>query len=87
MGPLARKYTLGVKHATTPNRSADVRAATVRILGRDAYDEAVKVAREMVTKGRGEETYVMPSGPTGQPALMSYAVFLNKRGPDSKHGL
>jgi hypothetical protein len=26
----------------------------------------------------------MPGGPTGQPALMSYAVFLNKRGPDSK---
>jgi pimeloyl-ACP methyl ester carboxylesterase len=63
---------------------ADMRAATVRILGRDAYDEAVKVARDMVARRRGDETYVMPGGPTGQPALMSYAVFLNKRGPDSK---
>jgi pimeloyl-ACP methyl ester carboxylesterase len=65
---------------------ADLRAATVKILGQAAYDEAVKAAREMASEGRGQETYVMPSSPgrASQPALISYAVFLNKRGPDAK---
>ena len=65
---------------------ADLRAATARILGQDAYDEAVKVARQMVAEGKGQQTYVMPSSPgrVAQPSLISYAVFLNKRGPQAR---
>jgi pimeloyl-ACP methyl ester carboxylesterase len=65
---------------------ADLRDGSVKILGQEAYDEAVKVARQMVAEGKGQQTYVMPSSPgrAVQPALISYEVFLNKRGPEAK---
>jgi pimeloyl-ACP methyl ester carboxylesterase len=64
---------------------ADFRAASARMLGQAEYDAAVRGARQKLTEGKGGETYLMPSPVRGgPPALMSYDVFLNKRGPDSK---
>ena len=49
------------------------------------FDNAVAKAREMVTAGRGKESFLLPSVlPGGRPRLSSYEVFLNKGGPDTK---
>jgi pimeloyl-ACP methyl ester carboxylesterase len=49
------------------------------------FDNAVAKAKEMVTAGRGKESFLLPSVlPGGRPRLSSYEVFLNKGGTDTK---
>jgi pimeloyl-ACP methyl ester carboxylesterase len=61
------------------------RGSELAVGGKKAYDEVVGKAREMVRQGRGKESFLMPSlTPEDRPIAHSYAVFLDKRGPESK---
>jgi pimeloyl-ACP methyl ester carboxylesterase len=51
----------------------------------DDYNHAVAKAKEMVTAGRGAETFLLPPiRPGGRPRPSSYETFLNRLGPETK---
>lgn len=64
----------------------DLRPASVAICGgQERYDAYVAEAREAVAAGRGDEAFVIPPMVAGYlPMTNSYAVFLDKRGPDTE---
>ena len=64
----------------------DMRAATVAIVGGQAnYDRMVAEAEAAVAAGRGGDAFLIPPMvPGATPIVHSYAVFLDKRGPDSE---
>jgi pimeloyl-ACP methyl ester carboxylesterase len=89
---LATAHDKRVRAAILLAPSADFRAAPGAFGGQEAYDSAMKVARQMVAEGKGHQTFlrptqaVIPPSPNGAPppTLISYEVFLNKRGPEAK---
>jgi pimeloyl-ACP methyl ester carboxylesterase len=64
----------------------DLRPASVAICGgQERYDAFVAEARAAVAAGRGDEAFVIPPMVAGYlPMTNSYAVFLDKRGPESE---
>lgn len=59
----------------------DLRSGAVKPLGQKKYEEIVAKASQMVAAGKGNERFLMP-GVSG--TMHTYAVFLDKRGPNSK---
>jgi pimeloyl-ACP methyl ester carboxylesterase len=64
----------------------DLRAATVPMVGgQERYDRLVATARAKLAEGRGHEAFLIgPTVPEEKPVPHTYAVFLDKRGPDSE---
>lgn len=75
-----------VRAAVLLSPLADLPSATLKSAGESAYNDALKTARTMVAAGKGREVFTEPGTAerTGRPALTTYEVFLDKRGPSSK---
>jgi pimeloyl-ACP methyl ester carboxylesterase len=75
-----------VKGAVLLSPLADFRSANMRSAGEAAYNAALQTARTMVASGKGDDVFTEPGSAerTGRPTLTTYAVFLDKRGPDTK---
>jgi pimeloyl-ACP methyl ester carboxylesterase len=64
----------------------DLRPASIAICGGpERYDAWVAEARAAVAEGRGDEAFLIPPMVSGYlPMVNTYAVFLDKRGPESE---
>jgi len=75
-----------VRAAVLLSPLAELRAGNMKLVGEGPYNEALKTARSMIENGKGNDAFIEPGNleRTGRPSFITYEVFLNKRGADSK---
>lgn len=74
-----------IKGLVLTSALGDLRVGTrIAVGGQKKYNQIVSQAREMVSTGRGQESFLMsPLSANSRPIVHNYATFLDKRGPDS----